>query len=285
MTRRFEFKDAKSNKFWEITVKGKTVTVQYGRLGTNGQTQVKEHATPAEAEAAAEKQVAEKMKKGYQEVSGEGASAAPNAKKSVTKNAPSGKVKSARTAVDKQQLAAIWSLLGQHDSASVQQGIALLRVIDDPAIWASLAEGLSVKDQPLWSSENGRLAVPAGCAVHKRVKAAHREPVALWALRQTGRLTGLQTLNLSRCKALTDLTPLAGLTSLQTLNLSFCTALTDVTPLAGLTGLQTLDLSWCYALTDVTPLAGLTALQTLDLRGCTALRDLTPVAGLTGLKV
>jgi len=79
MTRRFEFTDAKSNKFWEITIKAKTVTVQYGRIGTDGQTQFKEYATPAEAKTAAEKQMAEKVKKGYREVVGEGASTTESA--------------------------------------------------------------------------------------------------------------------------------------------------------------------------------------------------------------
>ena len=40
--RYFEFKDAHSNKFWEISVAGSIVTVRYGKLGTNGQTSVKE---------------------------------------------------------------------------------------------------------------------------------------------------------------------------------------------------------------------------------------------------
>lgn len=67
MTRRFEYTDGKSNKFWENTVTGNSVTVTYGRIGTDGQTQVKKYATPAEAKAAAEKQIAEKVRKGYRE--------------------------------------------------------------------------------------------------------------------------------------------------------------------------------------------------------------------------
>jgi predicted DNA-binding WGR domain protein len=69
-TRRFEFTDAKSNKFWEITVTGKKVTVQFGRIGTDGQAQTKAYATPSAAKMAVEKQVAEKVKKGYREARG-----------------------------------------------------------------------------------------------------------------------------------------------------------------------------------------------------------------------
>jgi predicted DNA-binding WGR domain protein len=213
--RRFEYTDAKSNEFWEVTVAEATVTVRCGHLATDGQTQVKSYGSAAEAAAAAEKLIAEKVKKGYCEI---GAVAANE--------------------VDTQQLAAIWKLLGQDDLASVQQGISLLRSLDDQAIWASLAEGLSI-------DKAGRLVIPDGCEVHKRQPRAYalRMLVALWALRQDGRLTGLQELNLSRCTALTDPTPLAGLTSLRTLTLSECTALTDLTPLAGLTDLHTLDVS------------------------------------------
>tara|TARA_B100000959_G_scaffold269660_1_gene315679 strand:- start:1874 stop:2083 length:210 start_codon:yes stop_codon:yes gene_type:complete len=69
MTKRyFEFNDDKSSKFWEVSVTGKTVNIRYGKLGTDGQTSIKELSTPADAEAHAEKQAAGKLKKGYKEV-------------------------------------------------------------------------------------------------------------------------------------------------------------------------------------------------------------------------
>jgi internalin A len=74
--------------------------------------------------------------------------------------------------------------------------------------------------------------------------------------RELGRLTSLQTLNLSgtfsRRMQLRDVTPLARLTSLQTLNLSWCKQISDVTVLSGLTSLQTLNLSGCEQISDVT---------------------------------
>ena len=66
--RYFEYKDAKSKKFWEVSVSGKKVNIRYGKLGTDGQTSLKELGTPAEAKAHAEKQAAGKVKKGYKEV-------------------------------------------------------------------------------------------------------------------------------------------------------------------------------------------------------------------------
>ena len=56
--RYFEYKDAKSKKFWEVSVSGKKVNIRYGKIGTDGQTSLKELSTPAEAKAHAEKQAA-----------------------------------------------------------------------------------------------------------------------------------------------------------------------------------------------------------------------------------
>jgi len=61
----YEFKDKTSSKFWEIDTKGSTVTVRYGKIGTDGQVTVKKLGSPAAAAAHAEKVTAEKVKKGY----------------------------------------------------------------------------------------------------------------------------------------------------------------------------------------------------------------------------
>ena len=50
MKRVFVFQDFKSQKFWSIDVVGTDVTVNYGKLGTDGQTQVKNYSTAEEAE-------------------------------------------------------------------------------------------------------------------------------------------------------------------------------------------------------------------------------------------
>tara|TARA_B110000003_G_C16648466_1_gene533097 strand:+ start:3179 stop:3940 length:762 start_codon:yes stop_codon:yes gene_type:complete len=67
-SRYFEFKDANSKKFWEISVSGSTITVLYGKLGTNGQSSVKEMNSSEAAQKQAKKQADGKIKKGYQEV-------------------------------------------------------------------------------------------------------------------------------------------------------------------------------------------------------------------------
>ena len=67
MKRYFEFVGGSSSKFWEITVSGNEVTVRFGRIGTDGQTQVKELADAAAAAKHAEKLIASKTAKGYLE--------------------------------------------------------------------------------------------------------------------------------------------------------------------------------------------------------------------------
>ena len=62
-----EFTSGTSNKFWEVGVAGKKVTARYGKIGTDGQTSLKEFDTPAAAKAHADKKVAEKVKEGYVE--------------------------------------------------------------------------------------------------------------------------------------------------------------------------------------------------------------------------
>jgi DNA ligase 1 len=70
--RRFELDDGASSKFWEIEVTGESYTVTWGRLGTSGQSKTKAFPTPDRAEADADKRIAEKTKKGYVEVEGQG---------------------------------------------------------------------------------------------------------------------------------------------------------------------------------------------------------------------
>ncbi|WNV84677.1 DUF4132 domain-containing protein [Umezawaea sp. Da 62-37] len=68
--RRWELVADGSEKFWEIGRDGASVTVRYGRLGSLGQTKVKDFASDAVAVAHVDRLVAEKVKKGYAEVGG-----------------------------------------------------------------------------------------------------------------------------------------------------------------------------------------------------------------------
>ncbi|MDS4019038.1 MAG: WGR domain-containing protein [Candidatus Competibacter sp.] len=81
------FQDSKSNKFWRARCLGNNLEVNFGRIGSQGQSQAKRYDSPEDAAAELQKQAREKYKKGY--VDGEGGpneSSAPSA--AATESAP-----------------------------------------------------------------------------------------------------------------------------------------------------------------------------------------------------
>jgi predicted DNA-binding WGR domain protein len=75
--RRFEFVEGTSAKFWTAGVEGNNFVIVFGRLGTAGQRKEKAFPTEDAAKRELEKKIAEKIREGYQEVSADGAAAAP----------------------------------------------------------------------------------------------------------------------------------------------------------------------------------------------------------------
>jgi len=69
--RRLEFVGGTSAKFWEISRDGAEVTVRFGRLGTNGQSQTKDLGSETDAAFQVARLVREKLAKGYVEVAAE----------------------------------------------------------------------------------------------------------------------------------------------------------------------------------------------------------------------
>ena len=76
---RYEFIEGSSKKFWEISLEGTSFTTTYGRIGTDGQTSMKEFDSEAKADTEYKKLITEKTKKGYVLVDGAGAAAKPAA--------------------------------------------------------------------------------------------------------------------------------------------------------------------------------------------------------------
>ena len=60
-----EFEEGTSSKFWRARVEGATLYVNYGKIGSAGQTQVKDFGTGDLAQKEYDKLVREKRKKGY----------------------------------------------------------------------------------------------------------------------------------------------------------------------------------------------------------------------------
>jgi predicted DNA-binding WGR domain protein len=83
--RRFEFVGGTSAKFWEIDQSGLKVTVRFGRLGTDGQTQSKDLGSEAEAADHVARLIKEKLAKGYIEVTGEQAARPIDFTKGITR--------------------------------------------------------------------------------------------------------------------------------------------------------------------------------------------------------
>jgi predicted DNA-binding WGR domain protein len=69
--RRWEFAGDGSSKFWEADTDDATVTVRYGRVGSEGRTQLKQLDSAEAARRSLEKAIAEKERKGYKEVTAE----------------------------------------------------------------------------------------------------------------------------------------------------------------------------------------------------------------------
>lgn len=75
--RRFEYRDQKSNKFWEIEQEGCELITRWGRIGTQGQSTRKGYSNEATAAAELDKQARSKLGKGYVELGDETEVAAP----------------------------------------------------------------------------------------------------------------------------------------------------------------------------------------------------------------
>jgi predicted DNA-binding WGR domain protein len=85
---RYEFVEGASKKFWEIALEGTSFTTTYGRIGTDGQMSMKEFDSESKAKSEHDKLIAEKTKKGYVLVAGDGAAAAPAPAKAAPAPAP-----------------------------------------------------------------------------------------------------------------------------------------------------------------------------------------------------
>jgi predicted DNA-binding WGR domain protein len=69
-----EFQEGTSSKFWRARVEDSTLYVNYGKIGSAGQTQVKDFGTDDLAQKEYDKLVREKRKKGYADAGGAPAS-------------------------------------------------------------------------------------------------------------------------------------------------------------------------------------------------------------------
>ena len=156
--RRFEFSDSTSNKFWEVDVKGKTLNVTFGKIGTKGQSKPKDFATPEKAKAEMEKLIKEKTGKGYVEVGGKAVKAAKPAAKPPAAKPPAGKKTNAGSVgeglskAEKQAKAEKVLAMFKGGQWELARGI-LESAHDEHWLFEELLEGCSVKkDKPTFST-------------------------------------------------------------------------------------------------------------------------------------
>ena len=71
-TAHLEFEEGTSSKFWRARVDGSTLYTNYGKIGTAGQTSVKDFGDAGTAQREYDKLVREKRKKGYQDAGSAG---------------------------------------------------------------------------------------------------------------------------------------------------------------------------------------------------------------------
>jgi predicted DNA-binding WGR domain protein len=99
-SRNLAFQDGSSNKFWSIELRGCSLTVRFGRIGTEGQQLTKDFASDEQARKAYDKLVAEKLKKGYTDASAKaGGSQAPRVTESKSAAKSAAKAMDAKKAV------------------------------------------------------------------------------------------------------------------------------------------------------------------------------------------
>src|SRR5436853_7928135 len=74
--RYFELVEGTSSKFWEIRGEGNVVYTRYGRIGSDGQTTMKDQGSAEGAQKLYDKLIKEKIGKGYEEKGGAASSTA-----------------------------------------------------------------------------------------------------------------------------------------------------------------------------------------------------------------
>jgi formylglycine-generating enzyme required for sulfatase activity/predicted DNA-binding WGR domain protein len=130
-SRRLVFSDGKSNKFWNIDLKGSSYTITFGKIGTAGQSQEKSFGSAEAAGKAFEKLVTEKLKKGYCSAAGDSecdGSAGPKEKKQTaqTRQKASKPKADPTKALSTSDKAKVLKLLRERTPETAQLAFALL---------------------------------------------------------------------------------------------------------------------------------------------------------------
>ena len=217
--------------------------------------------------------------------------------------------KGTRTQDLSKQKESLKTLLSAEEEEHVDQGVQLMKAMDDPELWAAFSAGLSV--------ESNRLEI--GGLIKGWVQPQHQLHVALLVGQYAGIFTDVPSIDVSAYvdglstlpfqgklgqsvwpdlqdtplalmlredtypgNRATDISAIGALTNLTSLSLVNWQALRNLQPLTHLTRLTRLELSRCSQVRNLTPLKDLTSLTAL-LHDGKAVRNLRPLQGLTNL--
>jgi internalin A len=97
-------------------------------------------------------------------------------------------------------------------------------------------------------------------------------------------LPQLDDLIINRCPSLSNISAISKLYNLNFLNLSWCKQISDLSPLKKLYSLHFLDISNCPKISELSPLSDIEP-YTLAIYGCKKIKDLSPLADNENLRL
>jgi predicted DNA-binding WGR domain protein len=295
---RLVFTEGSSNKFWEGSAKGSSLTVKWGRVGTEGQSKVKKLASPAAAARELAKLVEEKRRKGYRD----------DGKPATAKTAASAKGKRTSGRIDipdvNLRLAIVNALVDQKVIKKLDRKKFLATHEIRPQDLEDSSKGEDPRDALDWTK-----VLPIQDAILALLEPQHLPKLkelywgggqwvqhAIWSqwdgeggefdiddLTGIAACTSLRVLDLGPCATVDDFSPLTGMETLEEVGKEGDKP-TNVKPLATLPRLRKLELTYNERLTNLSPLAGHAALEEIDIRW-TGVVDLAFALELPKLKV
>ncbi len=167
---RYERVEGPSSKFWEVEVSGNDLTVNFGRIGTAGQSKTKSFADPAAAAKERDKLIKEKTGKGYALVGAAPSAAVASVQRvkpaPISKPAPTADV---ATVAGDAATAIVWPSGGFQWKSAWRQELPVVRGIYVPPAWPGMqlfSDWIVLPDDAYGFRQQllDTLAAGAGCA-------------------------------------------------------------------------------------------------------------------------
>lgn len=174
-----------------------------------------------------------------------------------------------------ESLATLRVLLNASDNAQRMQGMEMIRALDDRALWAIYADGVTLDGdgKPSWGEDT---------ELEQHVHGTLQPQLAAWALKKTGQLDGITSFQISGAVWMTNLDILSGLSSLTRLHVGAVKTM-DLDGLRHVPGLTWLKVSLVDSLPDLSGLAHVPALTELNINRSHRIKDWDGLRALENL--